>query len=533
MLAPPNALGQTYVALMEGQRAIPLNGRFNNVPVLHSNQPEEVEGPGLLISTVPGVAFAAETNQPLQMPAYTFNGEFGLHLHHKYFPPYRASIAANQRRTELTLATILINPGIQPVRVRFSAGAVRNSFEAPYLARHLLGVRPLGPRPWNTGPGDATAVQLLRGRLDPRLSEEVLIPARGRVVLFRTQLPALGIANALLKGRSDGPFQMAVVAARQPQGDEDLFAVLDRRQLAPGRVYLNRLAEIEAKTIFSRVGGVAIGDHYQASLNHDLVRQGPLHVPLTSTRRTHFGTGEVQVNALAARTIDSSLDNVGTYGVRFDVDFNLVGDGPYDLVLSHPSPMGIPPFTAFRGSVEIRTPDGTRGVHAALQSGQSLSLTSLQLNAGRPLPIRVSLVYPADATPGHLLSVVPSSQLAQLKEQERLRAVARLQRRPALPSGAPPAVEAQPAPPPAAGGAPAPAPIGSPMAAPLGAPARPRGGPLMPPPELLNTPARPQWLRPPPELPAAPRLRDDGAEDRYREALEAQRQLLLQWQRSP
>ena len=33
-------------------------------------------------------------------------------------------------------------------------------------------------------------------------------------------------------------------------------------------------------------------------------------------------------------------------------------------------------------------------------------------------PVRVSLVYPADATPGHLLSVVPVTQLAQLQQRQ-------------------------------------------------------------------------------------------------------------------
>ncbi|MFN9989661.1 MAG: DUF3370 family protein, partial [Cyanobacteriota bacterium] len=180
----PAAWAQSYVALMDGQRALPLRGQFNTVPVLHSNQPEEVEGPGVLISTVPGITMTAENGMVLEMPAYTFQGDFGLHLHHKYFPPYRASISPSQRRSELTLATILVNPGVQPVRVQFSAGAVRNSFEAPYLAQHLMGVRPLGPRPWNTGPGDATAVQMLRQQLDRRLADEITIPPYSRMVLF-------------------------------------------------------------------------------------------------------------------------------------------------------------------------------------------------------------------------------------------------------------------------------------------------------------------------------------------------------------
>jgi len=202
---------QAYVALMAGQSARPLTGTFNNVPVLLSNQPEEVLGPGILMDTRPGSAIAAETNQPLANATYTFNGEFGLHVHHKYYPEDRSRIrGTNGRRGELTLATILINPGSTPVHIRFKKGAVRNSFEAPYLANNLMGVKPLGPRPWNTGPGDATAIQMLRGQLDRRLEDEITIPPYSRIVLFSTALPALGIANGLLRGRSDGPFQMAV-----------------------------------------------------------------------------------------------------------------------------------------------------------------------------------------------------------------------------------------------------------------------------------------------------------------------------------
>jgi len=417
--------GHTYVALMAGQSARALNGQFNQVPVLHSNQPEEVEGPGILINTAPGQAYSSENGQALRNAEFTFDGDFGIHIHHKYFPTYRNRIAPGQRRSELTVGLILINPTNRPVHLKFSSGAVRNSFEAPYLANSLQGVRPLGPRPWNTGPGDATAVQMLRGRLDSRLSNAITVPAQSRLVLFQTDLPALGIANALLRGRSDGPFQMAVVAARNPQSESDLLRVLDNGQLAPGRVYLNRVSEIENRQIFSRVGGVALGDAYKASLTHNLEINGPLHVPFTSTHRHHFGTREVQVNGLASRMLDSSLDNVGTYGVRFDVDFNLKGTGPYDLVLSHPAPAGSRPFTAFRGSLQIQTSEGTKDLHVVLRSGQSLSLASLNLKPEVDNPLRVSMVYPADATPGHLLSVVPSQQLSRVISQERQIALAR------------------------------------------------------------------------------------------------------------
>ncbi|MEX0587945.1 MAG: DUF3370 family protein [Cyanobium sp.] len=502
---------RAYVALMAGQQARALKGTFNKVPVLHSNQPEEVEGPGILISTAPGYAYAAETGQALRNAEYTFTGEFGVHMHHKYFPPNRAQLSASARRPELTLGLILINPGVRPVHIRFENGAVRNSFEAPYLQQHKMGVRPLGPRPWNTGPGDATAVQVLRGRLDPKLNQEITIPARSRIVLFHTQLPALGIANALLKGRSDGPFQMAVVAAKDPRSDWDLLSVLDQRRLAPGRVYLKMIADINSRRVFSRVGGVAIGDSYQASISHDLNQQGPLHVPFTSTHRHHFGTREIQVNPLVSRMVDSSLDNVGTYGVRFDVDLNLKGSGPYELVLSHPSATGSSkPFTAFRGSFQVRTEEGLQEMHVGMRSGQSLPLTTLNLRAGVSNPVRVSLVYPADATPGHLLSVVPASQIAMLQDRERQLEIARnaaANRSSAGPSSLPLL----------------PDPIGQPGGE------APTIAPLVLQPTLPNLQPLQPPLRSLPPLPSPPASSNSGSQtlvDRYQQALEAQQKMM-------
>ncbi|MFM7652482.1 MAG: DUF3370 family protein [Vulcanococcus sp.] len=535
-LAIPTAVApaHAYVALMAGQTARPLQGQFNNVPVLHSNQPEEVLGEGILVSTTPGYAYAAETGQPLANATYTFNGEFGLHVHHKYYPQDRSRIVRpGGRRGEMTLATILINPGSVPVHIRFEKGAVRNSFEAPYLATNLMGVKPLGPRPWNTGPGDATAIQMLRGRLDNRLTDEITIPAYSRIILFRTQLPAKGIANGLLRGRSDGPFQMAVVAAEDAQSDADILAVLDRGRLAPGRIYLNRIAQIQNGTVFSRVAGVALGDTYSASLQHDL-SQSPLHVPLTSTHRHHFGTGEVQVNPLASRTIDSSVNNVGTYGVRFDVDLNLKGNGPYSLVLSHPTPNGRN-FTAFRGSIGIDTDEGYREVHVGMRSGDSLSIADLNIKPGQSNRVRVSLVYPADATPGHLLSVVPDHQLAMVQQRQQLLAAAQArptatpaQVLPAPPEAEPEVVvDAEPVPmqrPAVVATQPA-TPRPKPKPAAHGTASRPRPAVSAPPGWLQQLPAIPS----PPGLPSAvinPTRMSQSLMERYEQAVEAQKQFM-------
>ena len=410
----------SYVPLMAGQSARPLKGSFNNVPVLHSNQPETVTGSGILVNTAPGTSVSIDTGQRLNNARFTFNGKFGIHIHHKYYPKDKKKLGNSKSRGLLTVAAIATNPTDIPVTIRFERGAVKNSFEAPYHVNKLMGVKPLGPRPWNTGPGDATSILMLRGRLDRKLTEAVVIQPRSQEIIFTTLIPARGIANGLLSGKSDGPFQLAVVAAEETASRRELLSILNSGRLAPGRTYLSKVRDIQTGKVFSRVSGVAIGDHYKANLDHDL-DEGALHVPLTSTHRHHFGTRDIQVNQLETRMIDSAVDNVGTYGVRFDVTLNLKGSGSHELVLSHPvAPNNKEEFTAFRGSIGIKTNEGYKEVHVGLRSGQSLSLSEIKLTSSEYNPVTVSLVYPADNTPGHLLSVVPVQQLAMVKQRTEM-----------------------------------------------------------------------------------------------------------------
>ena len=507
---------------MAGQRARPLKGTFNQVPVLHSNQPEVVEGPGILVNTAPGNGLTDEATQPLKNATYTFNGEFGVHMHHKYYPKDSSKLGGRRARGLLTVAAIAINPGSSPVTLRFIRGSVKNSFEAPYQGNRLMGVKPLGRRPWNTGPGDATSVQILRGELDRRLPETVTIPPKSKKVIVSGVLPARGIMNGLLRGRSDGPFQMAVIAAEETKDNNELIAVLNSGRLAPGRIYLNRLKEIEAGTVFSRVAGVALGDEYKASIMHDL-GQGPLHVPFTSTRKHHFGTRDIQVNQLATKMVDSAVNNVGTYGVRFDVELNLSGEGPHDLVLSHPVASGRPSFTAFRGSIGIKTDEGYQEVHVGMRSGQSLSLAKLNLKRKSPNKVTVSVVYPADATPGHLLSVVPDTQLATLKQREQMlqaerQAQAADKARQVRPASPPPAVTAKPKP----------APKTTPKPATTEATPKPSIIPPPPPPPVIATPRG--GTNPMPPAMIMPQRVNSTLERRYRDAIKAQQEWLRRLQ---
>ena len=507
-----------YVPLMAGQRARALNGSFNNIPVLHSNQPEIVKGPGILVNTAPGSGIAFENNQPINNATFTFNGAFGVHMHHKYYPQDSSKLGGRRDRGLLTVAAIAINPGSKPITLTFSEGSVKNSFEAPYHPNKLMGVKPLGPRPWNTGPGDATAVQIIRGELDRKLPREIVIPPNSSKVIVSTILPARGIMNGLLRGQSNGPFHMAVVAAEETRNEQDLIAVLDQGRLAPGRIYLNRIREIETGQVFSRVAGVALGDQYSAVIQHDL-DQGPLHVPLTSTSKHHFGTRDIQVNQLSTRMIDSAVNNVGTYGVRFDVEMNLFGDGDHELVLSHPVAAGRSPFTAFRGSIGIQTDEGYKEVHVGMRSGQSLSISDLNLQEGTNNLVKVSLVYPADATPGHLLSVVPVTQLAVLRQREQMldaarQAASESKTRTVTPQQAPPVVTQHVEP------TPTPDPQLETGTEPV--------QPLSPPPMIVSPRGGGSSL-----MPAAiimPQRVNNSLEQRYREAIRAQQDWLRRLQ---
>jgi hypothetical protein len=134
----------------------------------------------------------------------------------------------------------------------------------------------------------------------------------------------------------------------------------------------------------------------------------------------------------------------------------------------------------------------------------------------------VSLVYPADATPGHLLSVVPDQQLAQLRQRESLLAAAQAAKpkpAPAIPPAAQDAGVAQKA-------APKPAPVAA---------AKPKPAPTKPKPARPAVAATPGWVQPLPPVPVlqgmppaviTPTRMSQSLMERYQQAVQAQQKLM-------
>jgi hypothetical protein len=134
--------------------------------------------------------------------------------------------------------------------------------------------------------------------------------------------------------------------------------------------------------------------------------------------------------------------------------------------------------------------------------------------------VKVSLVYPADATPGHLLSVVPDQQLAQLRQREELLAAAQASKPKAAPA-APPLADVAAAP--AAAPAPRPAKPAAAKPAPKPKPAAPA--------VVMN----PGWIQPLPPVPVlqglppaviTPTRMSQSLMERYQQAVQAQQQLM-------
>jgi hypothetical protein len=388
-----------------------LQGQFNATPVLHSNQPEIVRSEGILISTALGTSTYhwGQNQQAIANPLFTFRGPFGIHAHHIYRPLDASRMGDRWRRGLLHLGVIAINPSQQPVTVQFPAGMLRTSFDKTYLPT-LMGVTDNRNQMLAAGPGDATALALLSGQRDWRIPQQVQLPPYSRQVLFGMPLPARGTANLLLRGNSSGPLQLALVASEGDGSEADFLRVLDNRELAQGRDYLLQQQQIRQRKLFSRVSGVAKGDTYQARVSADLTQ--PLHVPLTTTWRKHFGSQEVQVNPLLARMPDSSLENIGTYGVRYELTFQLRGHGPQRLLFT--TPADPKPYTAFRGSLRLDLDGQVSYVHLGQPSGRTDTLYRFMMPASGQGQLKVSLVYPADASPGHILSIVPEALYAAL-----------------------------------------------------------------------------------------------------------------------
>ncbi|MFZ0409622.1 MAG: DUF3370 domain-containing protein [Cyanobium sp.] len=452
--SPPNgtltpARPQPPQTVLRPQTVAPLPGGLDRVPMVNDNNPELIVRPGILVSSfdpsrgwngTPLPQANAHLNSPLI-------GPFELFSHHVY---------AGQVETldsTLWLAVVAAPRGDRPVRLRLRAGstALSQSVDgkepsAPFLPLPDLlnqGVTPI----WS-GPGSRVATELLRRERSPQLPPEWILPPGQLSTLLVLPIPVRGL-DPLLNGRnlqlrldSDAAVDVATLAAFGDPNQAPAAAVwaqLLRGDLSP-REHAPSPKGSPGAIVYSRVSGIEQGSAWRGRITDPgqsslAMSRAPISWPIASLERGSFGTGQVQAPPLSAFYPGTAWAAHGSYGVEYDLALPLRNDtsAPLTLQLALESPLksdqaqGGLRFNAvpgkavlFRGTVEVSGLDGTngkpvgrQGFHLVLRAGQiGPALGTVTLAPGQRRQLQVRLIYPADATPPQVLSLLPVTPAA-------------------------------------------------------------------------------------------------------------------------
>jgi len=438
-LLPLRGLAQPPVSVLRRQVVAPLPGGLDAVPMLNDNNPELIREPGILLSTFPGTGRgvpAAHLNLPL-------SGRFDLFSHHVY--------AGRPETLDSTvwLAVVAAPRGNRPVQLKLRNGSTALSqavtpgqAAAPFLPLPPLLRQQGGAMVWS-GPGSRVATELLRRESSPELGRAWSLAPGQLTPLVELPLPVRGL-DPLLNGRnlqmrleSDGPVDMAVLTA---MGSNDrppaagVWRELLNGALSP-REHTPTPRGSSGPIVYSRVSGVQRGSTWRARITDPhatslSVSRAPISWPISSLERGSLGSGQVQSAELSSSYPGTAWAAHGNYGVEYVISLPLRNDtaAPVQLQLAlesplkHDQPLGGLRFLAipgqavmFRGSVEVEGLDGPDGralgrqnFHLVLRSGQQgEAMGRVSLAPGQSRQLQVRLIYPADATPPQVLSLLP------------------------------------------------------------------------------------------------------------------------------
>ena len=437
----PAATNIAPAAIVRPQTVAPLAGQLDQVLVVNDNNPELISGPGILLSTFPAQG-KSEPNAHLDVP---LNGHFDLFSHHVY--------AGKPESLDSTLwLALLAQPrGSKPVTLKVLAGATALSQatdtvqpQAPFLP-----LPPLMAQDGATfsGPGSRVATELLDHQRSPLLPKQWLLEPGKPSTLLMLPLPVRGL-DPLLNGRnlqlqlhSSAPVSVATLAA-YGQGDAPPSAEHWQELLISGGLSPKEHAPSprgsKGAIVYSRVSGVQIGSQWFGTLtdpgkNYLSASQAPISWPIASLERGSLGTGQIQTAELKAAYPGTAWAAHGNYGVEYKLSIPLrnTGSAPVQLALALESPLKtdqplgglrfkpVPgPAVMFRGTVETRgldneegTAGGRRRFHLVQRAGQQgPPLGTVSLPAGASRHVQLRLIYPADATPPQVLSLLPVKQ---------------------------------------------------------------------------------------------------------------------------
>ena len=433
---PSRSDSQAKGPFLREQQLRPLPGQLDGVLLLNDNNPELITGEGVLLSTFPA-------NQGLDV---ALDGRFDLFSHHVY------AGKPEELASTLWLAVLAQPLGTEPVTLdvisgstSLSQGTKSGQTAAPFLP--LPSLMAESTTPIASGPGSRVAGDLLRGDQAPELPKQIKIaPGHASAVLV-LPIPVAGL-DPLLNGRnlqlrlkSSAPVYLATVAAYgqndSPPSDQRWRALLSTGTRSP-KEHQPTPRGSKGRMIYSRVSGVQIGSTWTGSLsdpgsNTLNINEAPISWPISSLERGDLGTNQVQTAELKRFDKGTAWAAHGNYGVEYDLTLPLNNpersSRTVAIALESPDKRGssngklqFKPGNSgpvmFRGPIEITGLDGANGramgrrrFHLVLRRGQEgPQLGTVSLAPGESRRVRVRLVYPADATPPQVLTVLPVKQ---------------------------------------------------------------------------------------------------------------------------
>lgn len=445
--APALAQNAMQIQTVKPTRIYPLPGSIDSAPLLNSNSPEVVDAPGILVSTLP--APAGNSSPFLD---YAFNGDFGVFSHHIFKDEVPGARL-------LYLGLLASNFSSKPVKITVKQGASYLSQpDAPFSEMSAFARNPAAAI--YAGPGDRVATELISGKMQYK-DLEVEIPAYSTGLVnslpINTDVPILtptkdgkmiGIngRSTLMHMHSDGPVylsQVAYVADRKGDGFtaptlEDYQMLLNQRQFSgkhePATLYDPATPPAGSSFTYGRVAGVSQGITWQGTLwEGTRILERPavgetVGYPIASTYLKRFATGQNQSAPMLRRYADTAQEAHANYGLVYNLNIPLHNTTAqfqtYSLGLSQPlNPQAggkladmiymLPPNaqTMFRGTVRLQWDDEFHRhqdllTHLVLKNGQeSAALDLITVPPHVNYDIKLSLLYPADATPPQLLTI--------------------------------------------------------------------------------------------------------------------------------
>jgi hypothetical protein len=422
--------------------------------MFNDNNPELIREAGILLSGFDGRrGFAGRAlGVPQAHLDMAFNGTFELFSHHVY------AGKPEELDSTLWLAVVGAPRGTRPVRLRLLSGSTALSQsldpaqpDAPFLPLPTL-MPQRGEGVW-AGPGSRVATELLERYRSPLFPGEWTLPPRRLTVLAVLPLPVRGL-DPLLNGRnlqwrlqSDAPVDIATLAAFGPNDappPQQVWAKVLDGPLSP-REHAPTPRGRPGKLVYSRVSGVQRGSTWRGRITDPgrdslSVRRAPISWPISSLEQGTLGTAQVQTAELESFVPGTAWAAHGNYGVGYDLILPLRNDtaAPVRLRLAlesplkHDRPLGglrfrpkAGPAVTFRGTVEVRGLDAAEGAalarrafHLVLRSGEEgPPLGTVSLAPGERRELRVRLIYPADATPPQVLSLLPEGDVGAAVKQ--------------------------------------------------------------------------------------------------------------------